>query len=224
MALIYDLSRLARSGMDAMQYAQRDWSPYLVHFTNSTSMQSIRMMLTGRYADPERYCQCLDHADGESFGVAGKIITSGILRASEIATKFTVPCVCFSECTLPGLIGHSERYGRFGFVFEKRDIYNIGGRPCVYLDREMNSLIKKNNAQEGFRRIWGLSNVFSPCGTIQDYSHEREWRVFQDLEIWPNLKAILSPADYVGRVFDMVRGRSPMLQVLSIDMLYDWGA
>lgn len=224
MSLIYDLSRLARSGMDAMQRAQRDWSPYLVHFTNSTSMQSIRMMLTGRYADPERYCQCLDHADSESFGVAEKIITSGTLRASKIVTKFADPCVCFSECTLPGLIGHSERYGRFGFVFEKCDVYNIGGRPCVYLDRGMNCLIEKNKEQAGFQRIWGLSNMFSPRGRIQDYSHEREWRVFHDLEIWPNLKAILSPTDYVGRVFDIVRDRSPVVQVMSIDMLYDWGA
>ena len=36
-------------------------------------------------------------------------------------------CICFSECNLPGLINHCERYGRFGFVFRKNVVFGLGG-------------------------------------------------------------------------------------------------
>lgn len=45
MALIYDLARLAKTGLMAQQAAQHDWSLYLVHFTRYTAMQEVRKVI-----------------------------------------------------------------------------------------------------------------------------------------------------------------------------------
>lgn len=227
MALIYDLVRFATSGMQAMQDAQRDWSPYLVHFTQALSLQSIQMMFDEKQTEPSRLSQCLEHADNASFEIAKKIIESGTLRASSIGTKQYVRCVCLSECTLPGLIGHSERYGRFGFVFKKKDIFTLGGRPCAYVDDAVYAELKKaQDANDSTKRVWVLANLYRPNGKIQDYSHEREWRVFQDIAIWPMLAAILVPDAYVSQVAELLRIYNPTttIPVMPLDMLYDWGA
>ena len=224
MALIYDLARFADSGMNAMQYAQRDWSPYLVHFTKATSLQSIHMMFDGCYTDPQRVKQCLEDADRNSYEIASKIIVSGKLLASLIQDKHSDPCVCFSECTLPGIIGHSERYGRFGFVFEKSAVYKMGGRPCLYVDDEINSKIKENKHENDVtERLWGLANVFRPIGKIQDYSHEREWRVFGDFELRDHLCAVITPDYYVTNVRKLLFSQNYDVPILPIDMVYNWG-
>lgn len=224
MALIYDLSRLAESGMKAMQGAQRDWSPFLVHFTQTASLQPIQMMFDGLYTEPTRIKQCLDYTDQESFKIATKIVTSGKLRASSIQDKHTDPCVCFSECTLPGIIGHSERYGRFGFVFDKSEVYKEGGRPCVYVDDDANREIKENkNTNDITAKLWGLTNVFRPLGKIQDYSHEREWRIFGDFSLQNHLRAIIAPDRYVSAIRSLLIPCNLDVPILPIDMLYDWG-
>ena len=91
MALIYDLARFAKSGMRAMQGAQRDWSPYLVHFTQAASLQAIRGLLDDLYTDPKYIKKCLDYSDLESYKIAAKIITSGVLKASSIHDLMLYP-------------------------------------------------------------------------------------------------------------------------------------
>jgi len=224
MALIYDLARFTSSGMCAMQSAQRDWSPFLVHFTQAASLQPIQMMFDGSYTEPARIKQCLDYADQESFKIAAKIVTSGKLLASSIQDKHTDPCVCFSECTLPGIVGHSERYGRFGFVFDKSEVYKDGGRPCVYVDDDANREIKENkDTNDIAARLWGLTNVFRPIGKIQDYSHEREWRIFSDFPLQNHLRAVIAPDSYVPEFRSHLIPHNLDVPILPIDMLYDWG-
>lgn len=55
MSLIYDLNELYRSGLEAMQTTQRDWSPYLVHFTSSREMRAVRRLLTSKKEVKKRY-------------------------------------------------------------------------------------------------------------------------------------------------------------------------
>lgn len=52
-------------------------------------------------------------------------------------------CICFSACNLPGLINHCERYGRFGFVFRKNVVFDLGGRPAIYVDNDIAPILKK---------------------------------------------------------------------------------
>lgn len=229
MAMIYDLMHADKSGVDAMQCAQRDWSPYLVHFTKAGAMGPIREMLFKKWIlKPSQVKRRLKVADKSSFDMAKKIIESGMLKKSVIQTKETDPCVCLSECTLPGLIGHSERYGRFGFVFKKNDIFKLGGRPCVYFDDEAYAeLNKSRDSSEVLKKMWGFANLYRPLDKIQDFSHEREWRVFDDVSITStNLVAILVPENYVKATFELVRARMTdiIVPIMSIDMLYAWGA
>ena len=97
------------------------------------------------------------------------------------------PCVCLSECVLGGLIANAERYGRFGFVFLKTQLLPAGG-PCpTIFNEEEYAVIDQDFSTSDDpvrRRIFGRSNLLSPVGTgkkIQDFSHEREWRVFSDI-------------------------------------------
>ena len=134
-------------------------------------------------------------------------------------------CVCLSECTLPGIVGHSERYGRFGFVFKKNTIYKIGGRPCIYVDYDCYKELRgKKSETERMKMLWGLANVFCPVGEIQDYTHEREWRIFQDLELKSTLEAVIVPEEYMECTRKLVHKFLCGTPVVSIDMLYDWGA
>lgn len=224
MALIYDLARFVKSGMKAMQCAQRDWSPYLVHFTQAASLQAIQGLFDDSYTDPERIKQCLDSSDRESFKIAEEIIASGVLKASSIHGKESNSCVCFSECTLSGVIGHSERYGRFGFAFSKSDVYQEGGRPCVYADDDICREAKKNkDAGDVAARLWGLMNVYRPVGHIQDYSHEREWRIFRDFSLRGHLLAVIVPDQYLADIRSLLINNNLEVPILPIDMLYDWG-
>lgn len=74
------------------------------------------------------------------------------LRTSTPSEKDGImPCICFSECNLPGLVNHCERYGRLGFVFKKDTIFALGGRPTVYVDKDIYALIAqrfKNSAND----------------------------------------------------------------------------
>ena len=226
MALIYDLARFAESGMKAMQGAQRDWSPYLVHFTQAASLKSVQGLFDGLYTDPKRVKQCLDYADRESSKIAAKIITSGALRAFPIKGKETNSCVCFSECTLPGLFGHSERFGRFGFVFEKSYIFSLGGRPMAYVDGDAYGWLKTCHEKDSTaNRIWRFSNVYCPVGSgkVQDFTIEREWRVFDNVSLGDKLRAVIVPNVYIGQVGRLLQDHSIEAPILPIDMLYDWG-
>ena len=182
-------------------------------------------------AEPHIISESLEHADAASFEVARKIIQSGKILARSPSDKNNIPkCVCLSECTLPGLVSHCERYGRFGFVFSKEQIFAVGGRPCIYVGREEYGVIavggrgKPPSTPEG--RLFALMNLYEPrkqgAGVkLQDYTHEREWRVFDDValsQVRP--QALFAPSAHVFRLTEAV---APV-PVVPIDMLFEWGA
>jgi hypothetical protein len=138
------------------------------------------------------------------------------------------PCVCLSECTLPGLVSLCERYGRFGFVFSKRAIFAAGGRPCLYVGRSeytaLATLGRDRPADTPEGRLYALANVYEPPRSgakAQDYTHEREWRVFSDvdLSITPP-SALVAPSAYAAQLLALLVG----IPVIPIDMLFSWGA
>ena len=182
MALIYDLARFAESGMKAVQSAQRDWSPYLVHFTKYTAMKEVwKGVRRDAPFSAKGVEEALENADRESWDSVGQILASSFpfLQKHSPQEKEKLPeCVCLSQCTLPGLFGHSERFGRFGFVFDKLDIYDLGGRPCAYVSADSYGwLDAKHNSDAEANTIWRASNVYCPAGRgkVQDFTAEREW-------------------------------------------------
>lgn len=228
MSVIHSLSALATGGVSGLQTAQRDWSPLLVHFTSYAAMAPVRAAV-GNGSTPAQVQQLLNQADLQSFAVVQQIATSGQLHAHSPAQKNGVPaCVSLSECTLPGLIALSERYGRFGFVFRKPAVFGLGGRPCLYVDRSCYGHIATQGrtapAGSPAATIFGLANVYSPpgFGQIQDFTHEREWRLFSDFVLANTAPAFLiCPSTYTNQVSQLFGGQN---LCVSIDTMHEWGA
>ena len=224
MGIIHSAVSFAKSGLAGIQACQRDWSSYLVHFTTAKKMMDLK-----RY--PQENISLVDLAtklekvDLESFYVVKQIQTSMELRTSTPSEKDGImPCICFSECNLPGLVNHCERYGRLGFVFKKDTIFALGGRPTVYVDKDIYSLIAqrfKNSADDTEKKLFSLSNMYSPPenGKVQDFTHEREWRLFTNINLRETIpEAILCPYKYYNDI-------SPLFGSITIplDLLSSWG-
>jgi len=95
-------------------------------------------------------------------------------------TKNTVlgpdPVVCFTEmplseikklCALPL---KTPRYGRYGLIFSKRRLFQMGARPVLYGSSEVSAMLPP-----ALQYLWvgmDLSDETYPT----DWSHEREWR------------------------------------------------
>lgn len=230
MSLIYDLARLSMSGLKAQQSAQRDWSPYLVHFTSYTAMKDVRTAVKRNEPFVATDVKiALENADKKSWDVVKKILgqSNPSLQKNSPQAKEDLPkCVCLSQCTLPGVFGHSERFGRFGFVFEKRKLYDLGGRPCAYLEEcSYGWLDEMHLFNTSAKRLWGIVNVYRPVGQgrVQDFTVEREWRVLNDIPLKDNLCAAIAPDNYVIPFRSLLAEKGLEVPVLPIDMLYDWG-
>ena len=74
-------------------------------------------------------------------------------------------------------------------------------------------------------RLWGISNVYRPAGhgQVQDFTAEREWRVFENIPLKDNLCAAIVPDKYVIPFRSHLINKQLDVPVLPIDMLYDWG-
>jgi hypothetical protein len=228
MSLLHCLAAYGRGHLTGVQASQRDWSAFLAHFTSWASMSALRSAVKDQKTARE-IAGLFDVADDGSWHAAQKIVTSRRLLARSPSEKNALPpCVCLSECTLPGLMSHCERYGRFGFVFGKRAVYDAGGRPCLYVARDEYRVLaiqgrdKPVETPEG--RLFALSNMYEPPRSgakLQDYTHEREWRVFHDVDLSvTKAEAILAPSRYVPALLKMIDGTP----VIPLDALFDWGA
>jgi hypothetical protein len=228
MSLLHSFAAYARGPLSGIQSTQRDFSPYVAHFTTWSAMTDLRRAAKERRS-PEEVAALFHEADAKSWQTARTIIESKTLVARSPSQKDRLPaCVCFSECSLPGLMSHCERYGRFGFVFSKLDLYRAGGRPCIYVGHEEYACIAERGRDQptstAAGRLFALSNVFQPPNggnKLQDYTHEREWRVFGDVDLQRvSIAANLAPAPYVHRLLELRLGAP----VIPIDTLFDWGA
>ena len=228
MSLLHCLEAYGRGHLTGVQSTQRDWSPFLAHFTTWSAMRELRAVVK-QQMPLEQVCSLLHEADERSWQTVQKILGSQRLLARSPSEKHGLPpCVCLSECTLPGLLSHCERYGRFGLVFSKQAVFDAGGRPCLYVARdEYRALAALGSEQpidtpEG--RLFALSNVYEPPRSgakLQDYTHEREWRVFADLELSAtSLHALLAPSKYTAQL----RALSADIPIIPVDTLFEWGA
>jgi hypothetical protein len=229
MSLIHGIVAHADSGVEGMQATQRDWSPFLVHFTSAVAMKPVREAVpVGK--KPKEIKTLLVAADKSSFTVVEAIASSCALKAHVLAGKPTSDaCVSLSECTLPGLIALCERYGRFGFGFRKMRLFAAGARPCAYLGSTEYAVTKEvakgESSASPKRRLHDLSNTYAPAGTggaVRDFTHEREWRLFADVSLASQPPEFLvCPAAYTERVRKLFPS---VYHVFPIDMLFEWGA
>lgn len=122
-----------------------------------------------------------------------KIINERKLIGSDTSKGFIIgdtPAVCFQEAPLYGVsqnvyheqkniseLGGKQRYGAIGLSFPKRYLYEKGGRPVFYEDKDIAKSILPRN--EWWRIVnFNLANE----NRIIDWTHEREWRVKNDFD------------------------------------------
>lgn len=100
------------------------------------------------------------------------------------------PAVCFQEAPLYGvcqnvyheqqnmnMLGGKRRYDAIGLSFSKKYVYEKGGRPVLYEDKD---IAKGILPKEEWWRIVNFN--LSDENKIIDWTHEREWRVKNEFE------------------------------------------
>ncbi len=226
------------SGVRALQLLRRDWSPFLVHFTSWEAMAKLREWYETHNDSTSELSDWikdqLSTADEKSLaafetictgqGTSGKKGVRGLLANRPGGMSIYEECVCLTECTIPGLIALSEIYGRFGFVFRKDKIYKLGGRPCAYVDPKHYEVLKKlnNNILSGPQfSLYNKLDLESKDGKRLDFTHDREWRIFTDLEFKKcPPEFALCPSNFLEKV----KKALPDTHVIPLDILYEWGA
>lgn len=130
---------------------RKDISNQLIHFTKGETLESAY----------ENICS---------------IINQRRLIGGNGAIKGGHKCVCFSEAPLQalgnGLLNSSAytRYSPFGILFEKKWIFDQGGRPVIYQsDSEYDALPDTHK----WRHVRYEPNAEDPI----DFTWEREWRI-----------------------------------------------
>ena len=109
--------------------------------------------------------------------------------------------VCFQELPLNALtenlnyektLNGRVRYSSFGIRFQKRFIYEKGGRPVIYEDNEVAKAMLPENE---YWRIVDLN--LSNKDHYIDWTHEREWRVPDELQFdYKNIEVIVKNGKY----------------------------
>lgn len=148
--------------------ARKDISDKLIHFTKGDTLES-------------------------AFTTLRKIINECCLIGGTRFVKGGYKCVCFSEAPLAllehGLLNSSaySRYSPFGVTFEKRWIFEQGGRPVIYQpDSEYDGLPESHK----WRHV-----RYEPCTEEStDFTWEREWRMHAEVvRFTPLVAAIVVP-------------------------------
>ena len=107
--------------------------------------------------------------------------------------KGAYTCVCFSEAPLSslenGLLNSSaySRYAPFGVVFDKKWVFDNGGRPVIYEPESEFDWLPETHR---WRHVRYEPTAAEPI----DFSWEREWRIqTNELRFGPSVGAIVVP-------------------------------
>jgi len=126
----------------------------------------------------------------EAYGRLRSIVSDCQLNASGDKIRGNHLCICFSEAPLNslqhGLVNPSaySRYSPFGVIFEKRWLFEKGGRPVIYQSDAEYAHLPEDLRWRHMR--------YEP-GTI-DFTWEREWRIQCDsLPFAPHETGIVVP-------------------------------
>lgn len=135
----------------------------------------------------------------EAFENLGCIVESASIQGSNRTIKGGYTCVCFTEAPhailKSGLVNLSDysRYHLFGILYDKRYVFDQGGRPVIYQpDSEFELLPEELR----WRHMRYEPNADRPI----DFTWEREWRVqTPGFAVTPEVAGIVVPDDEWGR-------------------------
>ena len=115
--------------------------------------------------------------------------------------------VCLQELPLSAIaenlryeeiLSDKIRYSPFGIRFHKMFIYNKGGIPVIYENKE---IMKKLLPENGYWRIVDL-DLTDPKSFV-DWTHEREWRVPGELSFsYNNIEVIVKDSSYYRKLVE----------------------
>lgn len=99
--------------------------------------------------------------------------------------------LCFTECPWSSLLVHTKQYSSYGIGFTKEFIYKNGGAPVFYMRKKnLNILEKTIKDKKVLEKLLSFVTPYSPIFETRtmrkqiklvDYTHEREWRMTNDL-------------------------------------------
>ena len=129
----------------------------------------------------------------EAYGRLRSILSDRCIIAGEEKIKGRYQCVCFTESPLISLssglvnVHNYSQYAPFGIMFDKRWIFQQGGRPVIYqTDTEYDELPQKLR----WRHVRYEPTNEPPI----DFTWEREWRInCEELVFSPVEVVILVP-------------------------------
>lgn len=155
-----------------------DFSDYLVHFT--TSRKPV--------GDTDPHNPALAFAGQTALERLIKMLTDKKIVASTMPWTGS-RAVCFTECPWSSLVDHTKQYSPFGIGFSKPFIFSRNGSPVFYVRPDQyNKQTWHDHLKAFVTPFWPAyrpSTTFFTSHAFTrtcDYTHEREWRVPQDLE------------------------------------------
>ena len=164
----------------------------------------------------------VDKADQKSADTLRAVLSDGFVEARKFHLHYD-PAVCLTECTLAGVLTHSSRFGRYGLVFPKDVVYRHGARPLAHVEQDVrdkyiematdDELIKENQLHVT------ILNPPQTGGTVQDYTHEREWRCPRDIPISEAVALIVAKIEDHEKFRPISNG----MPILSLEFLYQLG-
>lgn len=144
--------------------------------------------------------------DDEAFENLWKILVDKKLNGSGNSGFINggTKAVCLQELPLSAIAENLRyektlddriRYSAFGIRFNKSYIYSKGGRPVIYENKEV---MKKWLPEEEYWRIVDLN--LTNHDSFVDWTHEREWRVPNELKFkYENIEVIVKTGKYYRR-------------------------
>lgn len=191
-----------------MQAKRSDISDYVIHFLRKQQMNDLPPVY--EYDDGIFFQEGSDIGDMNEMECMFNIVSEGGLRGSfsfrngKATIYGHLPAVCFTEMPLINLLEYRMlrknpyRISDYGIAVKKRDFFKKGGRPVIYgLSPDNKFEFSEYPHQNSTNRIIEESIVpikeqyryvaFQLGGNKEiDWTHEREWRIAGNDDIWPN--------------------------------------
>lgn len=171
--------------------------------------------------------------DKEAFEILWKILVDKKLNGSgsDGFINGRRKAVCLQELPLSAIaenlmyeetLNDRKRYSPFGIRFHKAFIYKRGGRPVIYENKE---LMKSLLPEDEYWRIVDLN--LSDNTSYVDWTHEREWRVPDELAFdYKNIEVIEKQDVYYKKLVErcIAEDRTDILVgihgIITLDSVY----
>lgn len=153
-----------------------DVSPYLAHFTSQKFPKG--------YKSNNNPTNLFKYMSAEKRLIS--ILQGKKILSSQVPWVGNHKAVCLTECPWTSLITHTKQYSSYGVGFKKEFVFAKGGGPVYYVRADMFNNQKWDQSVLPFVTPFWPEYVPATLKTTVsmtkcDYTHEREWRVADDL-------------------------------------------